>query len=35
MSDEEIAKGNYLIVKKDFIITRKIEAVYQSDKRIE
>jgi len=31
MSEEEIEKGNYLIVKKDFIITRRIEAAYRND----
>lgn len=34
MSDVEIAKGNYLIVKKDLIITREIEAVYHTNKCI-
>jgi predicted amidohydrolase YtcJ len=34
MSDEEMKKGNYLIVKKDFIITRKIEAAYYDGKLI-
>jgi len=28
MSEEEIEKGNFLLVKKDFIKTRKIEAIY-------
>ena len=28
MSDDEIEKGNYLLVKKDFFITRSIEALY-------
>ena len=28
MNDKEIEKGNYLLVKKDFFITKKIEAIY-------
>jgi predicted amidohydrolase YtcJ len=34
MNDEEIEKGNYLLVKKDFVIKRKIEEIYFSGKRI-
>jgi len=33
--DEEIGKGNYLIVKKDFIMIREIVAAYHKDKIIE
>ena len=32
--DEDIEKGNFLLIKKDFIETRKIEAVYHNHKRI-
>jgi predicted amidohydrolase YtcJ len=28
MSDEEIEKGNYLLVKKDFVIKKRIEEIY-------
>lgn len=35
MSDEEIEKGNYLLVKKDFVINRKIEDIYFNGKRID
>jgi len=34
MGDEEIEKGNYVIVKKDFIMTKRIEAAYHNDKII-
>jgi len=30
MDKEEIEKGNFLLVKKDFVITKKIEAIYNS-----
>jgi imidazolonepropionase-like amidohydrolase len=35
VADEEIERGNFLLVKKDFITTREIEAVYQRGQRIE
>jgi imidazolonepropionase-like amidohydrolase len=35
MSDEELERGNYLMVKKDFFITRKIEAICYRGKTIE
>ena len=35
MNDEEIEKGNYLLVKKDFVIKRKIEDIYFNGKRID
>jgi len=31
---EEMERGNFLLAKKDFIITREIEAVYQGGQRI-
>jgi len=31
---EEMERGNFLLVKKDFITTREIEAVYQGGQRI-
>jgi len=34
MVAEEIERGNYLLVKKDFITTKEIEAVYQRGQRI-
>lgn len=34
MDDKEIKKGNYLIVKKDFIKTKKIEAVFFDNKEV-
>jgi predicted amidohydrolase YtcJ len=35
MSDDEIEKGNYLLVKKDFVIKRKIEEVYINGNRFD
>jgi hypothetical protein len=35
MSDDEIEKGNYLLVKKDFVIKRKLEEIYFNGKRID
>jgi imidazolonepropionase-like amidohydrolase len=34
MNDKEIKKGHYLLVKKDFVIKRKIEDVYHDGKII-
>ena len=31
---EEMERGNFLLVEKDFITTRKIEAAYQGGQRI-
>lgn len=35
MSEHEIDKGNYLIVKKDFIKTKNIEAVFFANKEVQ
>ena len=34
VAEEEIERGNFLLVKKDFLTTRGIEAVYQRGQRI-
>jgi imidazolonepropionase-like amidohydrolase len=34
MSDDEVEKGNYLLVKKDFVIKQRIEEIYFHGKRI-
>ena len=34
MEAEEMERGNFLLVKKDFITTREIEALYQGGQRI-
>ncbi len=35
LGEDEIESGNYLIVEKDFIETRKIEGIYHNHKQIE
>lgn len=34
MKDEEVGKGNFLLVKRDFIETRKIEGIYHKHQKI-
>ncbi len=34
MGNDEIEKGNFLVVKKDFIASRKIEAIFKDGKQI-